>query len=332
MAKDILPGGLADNKPDSDFDPKALKEGIKVELMADNRCRCGCGAIVNFLYKKGHGRKGRKNSAEHNAAISQAHIGKQISDKERARLLAINIGRKQSKETREKISRIAKEKGFGKWMTGRKLPESTLVKLRGRKLGPHRESTKLKISQKNAGSGNGMFGQKHSDVTKEKIRQAAIHMWDTQRPQLIAAANTEQKRNKLRIARQKLVLPKKDTNPEIHAQQLLLESGIKFEKHMVMKINRPYQADLYLPEFNMVIEIDGLYWHNYPYLRPIDIERTNSLLEMGFKVIRFWEHEICKIQNYNDLIEIIKSGDKSRLESLPMPKIYKRFVGKYGIK
>lgn len=31
MAKDILPGGLADNKPDSDFDPKALKEGIKVE-------------------------------------------------------------------------------------------------------------------------------------------------------------------------------------------------------------------------------------------------------------------------------------------------------------
>lgn len=32
MAKDILPGGLADNKPDSDFDPKALKEGIKVEM------------------------------------------------------------------------------------------------------------------------------------------------------------------------------------------------------------------------------------------------------------------------------------------------------------
>lgn len=32
MAKDILPGGLADNKPDSDFDQKTLKEGIKVEM------------------------------------------------------------------------------------------------------------------------------------------------------------------------------------------------------------------------------------------------------------------------------------------------------------
>lgn len=32
MAKDIIPGGLADKKPDSDFDPKALKEGIKVEM------------------------------------------------------------------------------------------------------------------------------------------------------------------------------------------------------------------------------------------------------------------------------------------------------------
>lgn len=32
MAKDVLPGGLADNKPDSDFDPKALKDGVKVEL------------------------------------------------------------------------------------------------------------------------------------------------------------------------------------------------------------------------------------------------------------------------------------------------------------
>lgn len=30
--KDIMPGGKGDNKPDSDFDPKELKKGIKHEL------------------------------------------------------------------------------------------------------------------------------------------------------------------------------------------------------------------------------------------------------------------------------------------------------------
>lgn len=29
---DVLPGGLGDDRPDSDFDPKQLKMGIKVEL------------------------------------------------------------------------------------------------------------------------------------------------------------------------------------------------------------------------------------------------------------------------------------------------------------
>ena len=30
--KDLLPGGLADNAPDSEFDPDQLEKGIKIEM------------------------------------------------------------------------------------------------------------------------------------------------------------------------------------------------------------------------------------------------------------------------------------------------------------
>ena len=40
-----------------------------------NKCKCGCGELVEKNYKGGHARRGRKNSAEHNAAIGKANKG-----------------------------------------------------------------------------------------------------------------------------------------------------------------------------------------------------------------------------------------------------------------
>jgi len=50
--------------------------------------------------------KGKKFSAEWRKKLSEAHKGKKLSEKHKKRL-----------------SEIAKEKGFGKWMKGRKLPK-----------------------------------------------------------------------------------------------------------------------------------------------------------------------------------------------------------------
>jgi len=47
----------------------------------------------------------------------------------------------------------------------------------------------------------------------------------------------------------------------------------------------------FLPKYNIIIEVDGKYWHNYPNLRPLDKIRNSELKEAGYNVLRFWEGE-----------------------------------------
>ncbi len=64
-------------------------------------------------------------------------------------------------------------------------------------------------------------------------------------------------------------------------------------------------ADFYLPDFNIVIECDGCFYHNclehYPEYhkdtRKADERKTKLLTENGYNVYHFWGHEI------NDSVE-----------------------------
>ena len=63
--------------------------------------------------------KGAKHSAETRERMSKSALGKRLS-----------------KETRQKLSRIAKERGFGKWMNGKKHSDETIEKMRHVHSGP----------------------------------------------------------------------------------------------------------------------------------------------------------------------------------------------------
>jgi hypothetical protein len=41
-----------------------------------NLCKCGCGTLVEKEWKRGHARRGRKNSQEHCRKISESNKGK----------------------------------------------------------------------------------------------------------------------------------------------------------------------------------------------------------------------------------------------------------------
>ena len=56
-------------------------------------------------------------------------------------------------------------------------------------------------------------------------------------------------------------------------------------------------VDFYIPEFKLVIQCDGCYWHGCPIHYPRmatnrDAIQDTKLTTLGYKVIRFWEHEI----------------------------------------
>jgi DNA mismatch endonuclease (patch repair protein) len=85
--------------------------------------------------------------------------------------------------------------------------------------------------------------------------------------------------------------------------------------------NFPGKPDILLSQYKIVIFLDGCFWHYCPQCGHIPNsnkkywetkfqrtkerdEKVNSLLEtQGFKVIRFWEHEL--IENIDDCAKYV---------------------------
>jgi len=264
-----------------------------------NLCQCGCGTLVQKNYKKGHGRRGRKNSPEHNAAIVRANTGKKATDEQRQQNRERNLGRRLSEETKAKMSQIAKEKGFGKWMVGRKQSEESIRKGAEKRRG-HSVSadTRRKISDANGGQNNGMFGKRHTEEAKTKIAESAVAMWENPdiRAQLLEAFNAPEHVEMLRQRRANMVFPVKDTTIEVIVRDFLDVLGVHYQQHkMIKNIEHRYQCDFYVEAHNLVIECDGDYWHQYPQGRNIDRVRTFEMEQKGYKVLRLWECSIRKM-------------------------------------
>lgn len=98
---------------------------------------------------------------------------------------------------------------------------------------------------------------------------------------------SEETKNKIKIARQKQVLPTKDTSIEIKIQKELEKRKIVFEKHKPI-IGQP---DIFI-EPNICIFADGDYWHNRSEAKKRDEYVNKKLKEQNYQILRFWEHEI----------------------------------------
>jgi len=154
--------------------------------------------------------------------------------------------------------------------------------------------TKAKLRNINLGRPSAFKGKRHTDATKEKLR-------------------------KLRL---KQVFPSKRTTIEVRLQEILLEAGIPF---LVQVPIMGLQPDIILVDAKVAIFCDGCYWHACPIHEPITlrdfssaigrkrIQRVTSdkmhnklLLNNGWRVVRFWEHEITKAASKDQILFRIK--------------------------
>jgi very-short-patch-repair endonuclease len=92
----------------------------------------------------------------------------------------------------------------------------------------------------------------------------------------------------------------KDTKIELKVEKELLTRKINYLKQT--PLCGVARVDFYLPEYKIVIQCDGDYWHGCPKhfknnnkRKPDKEERQNKILkENGYKIFRFWECEINK--------------------------------------
>lgn len=89
-----------------------------------------------------------------------------------------------------------------------------------------------------------------------------------------------------------LSLPKKfkETSIEIKTEKELQRRGLPYEKQVPIKIASTI-VDFLLPN-KTIIYCDGDYWHNLPDAKIRGKRQVAQLTKGGYKVFRFWEHEI----------------------------------------
>ena len=192
----------------------------------------------------------------------------------RQKLMDKLIGHKVSQETRMKISKA--NKGKTAWNKGR--------------YWNNEEREKCKNKTLKTGSLNGFYGRKHSIESKQK--SSISHMKYSQKYSEL-----------MKIRRQTIKVPFKDSKPERMMQIALTLEGLKFRKHEPIT----GQPDIFV-EPNICIFVDGCYFHGCTqcYGESILIQEipknnlvrdqkvNNDLMKQGNIVLRIWEHDILK--------------------------------------
>jgi len=126
-------------------------------------------------------------------------------------------------------------------------------------------------------------GRKHSDETKEKMSKTAINKWETGD-----------------IGKRSYNQSKLETLFEILLDNLDL---IYIRSYYAKEIKAFY--DFYLPKFNIIIEVDGDFWHSNPMkykdgpiskcqIKNYDRDKVKNqwAKDNGYKMLRFWEYDI----------------------------------------
>ena len=145
------------------------------------------------------------------------------------------------------------------------------------------ESTKIKI-------GNASRGRKHSEEARNKNR-----IWHTGKSR---SEETKKKIREWQVAHPNRIF--KETSVEIKIELELQNRQILYNKQV--PLCNITTVDFYLPDYNIVIQCDGCYYHScqlhYPKEHTDALVRDKNqdlvLESNGFKIYRFWEHEINK--------------------------------------
>lgn len=168
-----------------------------------------------------------------------------------------------------------------------------------------------RYSERSRGEGNAMYSKKHKQESKDKIRDAQLASFEAKperrdfiRQMQNKAWDSEEKRDAARqritkrIENQTQFRPKSQL--EEYFAELLEDLEIVFEEQKNVK---GCLFDFYVPKKNLLIEVDGDFYHvnpavheeKYPVQRKtlINDAKKNKLAEReGYALERIWENDI----------------------------------------
>lgn len=104
------------------------------------------------------------------------------------------------------------------------------------------------------------------------------------------------------------------TAPEKKVANVMKKMGIEFESQ---KIVSQFIYDFYIPSCNLLIEVDGDYYHGNPEIyqegeinrmqfnnKKRDLEKSSTAKGFGYSIERFWEKDIN--ENIDNIKKVLK--------------------------
>ena len=85
---------------------------------------------------------------------------------------------------------------------------------------------------------------------------------------------------------------RKPTSIETAVYNELKKAGIVFETQKV--VGGKFIVDAYIPSLNLIIEVDGSYWHSLDRIKKKDKAENAYLAKCGYKVLRIPEKEVSQ--------------------------------------
>lgn len=224
-------------------------------------------------------------------AVSKANKGKLIGD--------LNPAKRP--EVREKISEAltGREVTWDIWNKGKTKETDSRISEYSKKLEDHEvsEETRSKIAKSK-------IGKLKTEETKDKIRATMKVKAPFKGKHLPEETKDKIRETQARLREQGLIKqPTKDTKPERIVKQYLINNGIQFIDTKSIRTNEHgiTYPDIFI-EPNICIYVDGCYYHDCPIcghkgpkdfdVRTNDINITNRLIQLGYNVVRVWEHEV----------------------------------------
>ena len=244
----------------------------------------------------------------------------------------VKIGKLGLRHTKEQISKLKSRLNSGDLngmynktspMKGLTKENSELVKIKSEKI----SKVRLKMFKNGdlirlSGNTNPMFGSIPWSKGKTKFDDIRLYNSGLKtskiQKELWLKKSELEKNVVIRRLNDAMIQTKKPTKIELKIESLLNELNINFNKNF--RLNN-FLVDFYLPNYNLVIECDGDYWHSNPLiyngkeldkiqLKNIDRDRRKEEMLRSNEIdfIRFWEYDIKNnfTEVKNKLLTILK--------------------------